>query len=181
MQVDMSGVPIPSSAPYRGRFAPSPTGPLHFGSLMAALGSWLLARHAGGQWLVRIEDLDPPREVAGAARQQLRTLAAFGLEPDGPVTWQHEHGARDHAALEQLVAAGHACKFVCKPFGVTPPIFPRRVDWYRQNRAFDIRKAKRDLGYKPLVGLREGLARTASWYRAEGYLTLPLTAPAGAP
>ena len=86
-----------------------------------------------------------------------------------------------HYPLLPLVAAGHACKFVCKPFGVTPPIFPRRVDWYRQNRAFDIRKAKRDLGYKPLVGLREGLARTASWYRAEGYLTLPLTAPAGAP
>ena len=111
MQVDMSGVPIPSSAPYRGRFAPSPTGPLHFGSLLAALGSWLLARHAGGQWLVRIEDLDPPREVAGAARRQLRTLSAFGLEADGAVTWQHEHGARYFAALEQLLATGHA--FAC--------------------------------------------------------------------
>ena len=69
-----------------------------------------------------------------------------------------------------LLLAGHVCEQLCKPFGITPPIFPRRVDWYRQNRAFDIRKAKRDLGYRPLVGLTEGLARTANWYRTEGYL-----------
>jgi 2-alkyl-3-oxoalkanoate reductase len=78
-----------------------------------------------------------------------------------------------HYPLFPLVAAGHICETICKPFGVTPPIFPRRVDWYRQNRAFDIRKAKKDLGYRPLVGLTEGLARTASWYRSEGYLPLP--------
>ena len=96
---------------YRGRFAPSPTGPLHFGSLVAALGSWLLARHAGGEWLVRVEDLDPPREVAGAAAGQLRVLAAFGLESDGPVLWQSTRGEAYQAALDRLMASGHA--FAC--------------------------------------------------------------------
>jgi 2-alkyl-3-oxoalkanoate reductase len=58
----------------------------------------------------------------------------------------------------------------CKPFGIVPPIFPRRVDWYRQNRAFRIDKAKRDLGYQPRVGIDEGLRRTAEWYRQENLL-----------
>lgn len=75
-----------------------------------------------------------------------------------------------HYPVWPLVAAGHVCERVCKPFGVTPPIFPRRVDWFRQNRAFDISRAKRDLGYQPRVGLDEGLRRTAQWYRKEGYL-----------
>lgn len=88
---------------YRGRFAPSPTGPLHLGSLLAAFGSWLLARHAGGQWLVRIEDVDPPREVAGAAASQLATLAAFGLLPDLPVCYQSQRHALYQAALDSLL------------------------------------------------------------------------------
>jgi nucleoside-diphosphate-sugar epimerase len=86
-----------------------------------------------------------------------------------------------HYPLAPLIAVGHVCETICKPFGITPPIFPRRVDWYRQNRAFDISKAKRDLGYRPAVGLSEGLARTASWYRAEGYLPMPAATPASAP
>lgn len=87
-----------------GRFAPSPTGPLHFGSLAAALASWLDARAAGGRWLVRIEDLDPPREVPGAADDILRTLERWGLYWDGEVVYQSR---RAHAYAEALRLLGH--------------------------------------------------------------------------
>ena len=75
-----------------------------------------------------------------------------------------------HYPVLPLVATGHVLEFVCKPFKITPPIFPRRVDWYRQNRAFRIDRAKRDLGYVPRIGIDEGLRRTATWYRQEGLL-----------
>uniref|UniRef100_UPI003F7D2957 tRNA glutamyl-Q(34) synthetase GluQRS n=1 Tax=Xanthomonas sp. 0924 TaxID=2835534 RepID=UPI003F7D2957 len=99
--------------PYRGRFAPSPTGPLHFGSLLAAFGSWLLARHAGGQWCVRIEDIDPPRAEPGASARQLRTLAAFGLHSDLPVLYQSERHAQYDAAVTTLLEAGLAFECSC--------------------------------------------------------------------
>lgn len=93
---------------------------------------------------VRIEDL------------VLRAANALGVEVKIP-----------HYPVWPVVMAGHVCETICKPFGIAPPIFPRRVDWYRQNRAFTIDKARRDLGYEPRVGLDEGLRRTAEWYRAE--------------
>ena len=96
---------------YRGRFAPSPTGPLHFGSLVAALGSYLDARHQGGEWLVRMEDLDPPREIAGAADAILRTLDVFGLDWDGPVVYQSQRNEYYSAALEELAHLG--CIYHC--------------------------------------------------------------------
>ena len=102
-----------ASSAYIGRFAPSPTGPLHLGSLLAALGSWLRARQAGGAWRVRIEDLDPPREVPGAALAQLRTLQAFGLEADGEVLWQSRRGDLYAAALARLLADGRAFECHC--------------------------------------------------------------------
>ena len=90
---------------YRGRFAPSPTGPLHFGSLVAAVASWLDARAAGGEWLLRIEDLDAARTVAGMADDILRTLEAFGLHWDGEVAWQSRRTDLYEAALARLRAA----------------------------------------------------------------------------
>ena len=94
------------TAGYRGRFAPSPTGALHSGSLVAALASWLDARAHGGVWLVRVEDLDPPREVAGASRQIIDALAAFGLVADEPPVFQSARGELYLQALGRLQAAG---------------------------------------------------------------------------
>jgi glutamyl-Q tRNA(Asp) synthetase len=90
---------------YRGRFAPSPTGPLHFGSLVSALASWLDARAHEGVWLVRIEDIDGPRTVPGAAEDILATLDQFGLWADEPPTWQSERIGRYKQALDHLRGA----------------------------------------------------------------------------
>jgi nucleoside-diphosphate-sugar epimerase len=75
-----------------------------------------------------------------------------------------------HYPILPLIIAGHICEKLCKPFKIAPPIFPRRVDWFRQNRAFKIDKAKKELGYRPKVDIDEGLRRTAEWYRQEGYI-----------
>ncbi|NNF67645.1 MAG: tRNA glutamyl-Q(34) synthetase GluQRS [Gammaproteobacteria bacterium] len=98
---------------YTGRFAPSPTGPLHFGSLIAALGSFLQARSQGGNWLVRIEDIDAPREVAGSADLILRTLDAFGLHWDHAVLYQSSRLDAYRAAVDQLLQARQAYRCVC--------------------------------------------------------------------
>ena len=100
-------------AKYTGRFAPSPTGPLHAGSLVAALASWLDARAHQGRWLVRIEDVDMPRCVPGASQTLLRQLADCGLLPDEPPVWQSQRGALYQQALDQLAAAGLAYPCGC--------------------------------------------------------------------
>jgi glutamyl-Q tRNA(Asp) synthetase len=109
-------MPTLISAPpvrYVGRFAPSPTGPLHAGSLVAALASWLDARAQGGQWLLRIEDIDLPRCVPGADAIIVQQLAACGLRPDAAPLYQSQRSAFYQAALEQLIAAGLAYPCAC--------------------------------------------------------------------
>jgi len=98
---------------YTGRFAPSPSGPLHAGSLVAALASWLDARAHGGRWLLRIEDLDAPRTAPGADVEIGRQLAALGLVPDAPPVWQSQRGALYERALQRLRNAGLAYPCGC--------------------------------------------------------------------
>ncbi len=103
---------------YIGRFAPSPTGLLHIGSLLTAMASYADARAHGGKWLVRMEDLDPPREMAGAAAHILHTLEAFGFEWDGEVVYQSRRHELYHAALGRLKASG-----------LVYPCYCSRKDW----------------------------------------------------
>lgn len=118
---------------YVGRFAPSPTGPLHFGSLVAAIASWLDARAAHGRWLVRIEDVDEPRTVAGAIDEILRALEDLGLEHDGEIVRQSARKALYAGALESLRRAGHLYRCDCSRReiadsalrGPEGPIYPR--------------------------------------------------------
>ena len=102
-----------ASQTYRGRFAPSPTGPLHFGSLVAAVGSYLDARANNGEWLLRIEDVDEPRTVPGAADDILRTLETFGFEWDGEVVTQSRRLDLYHAALVRLQLDGEVYPCAC--------------------------------------------------------------------
>jgi glutamyl-Q tRNA(Asp) synthetase len=105
---------------YRGRFAPSPTGDLHFGSLLVALGSWVRARTAGGTWLLRIEDLDPPREVPGAAVRQIEALARFGMPAEEPIEYQSQRTHRYADALARLRERGAAFDCRCSRSDLGP-------------------------------------------------------------
>lgn len=117
---------------YRGRFAPSPTGGLHFGSLITAVASFVDARSRGGEWLVRMEDLDRTREIPGAAARILDTLRALGLQWDGEVVFQSTRGAAYAAALERLSTTGATFRCACSRAdiartgrrGTEGPIYP---------------------------------------------------------
>lgn len=135
---------------YIGRFAPSPTGPLHFGSLIAATGGYLEARTHQGQWLVRIDDLDPPREQPGAAADILRTLEQFGFEWDGQVVYQSQRYSAYREALTQLTSAGYTYPCSCSrkeiaemgSSGPCGPVYPgtcRDSANRRDNRPISIR------------------------------------------
>jgi len=130
--------------PYIGRFAPTPSGYLHFGSLVAALASFLDARAAGGQWRVRMEDLDPPREVAGAQAAILDTLHAYGLQWDGDVVYQSQRHPHYAQVVERLLAQGLAYACTCsrkqlEPYQGVYPGFCRNVGHDVQDAAIRLR------------------------------------------
>ena len=101
------------SEPYRGRFAPSPTGPLHAGSLVAALASFLDARHHGGIWRLRFDDIDPPRAVPGSKQAIMAALRDHGLHWDEPILYQSEHSERYESALQTLWQLGYLFRCIC--------------------------------------------------------------------
>ncbi len=110
-------------------------------------------RGVGGTYLIADEEYYPIEEIVRQVGEALGVPVKIRRFPITP-----------------LVVTGHVMETVCRPFRITPPIFPRRVDWYRQNRAFDISRAKQELGYSPRVPLLEGLRRTGEWYREQGLL-----------
>ena len=160
---------MPSSTNYRGRFAPSPTGPLHFGSLVAAVGSYLDAKHHHGTWLVRMEDLDTPRCMPGAAQDILRTLEAFGLHSDEPVLYQSQRTAAYEEALHKLQAMGavYPCCCTRKEIadsalnGIEGPVYPdtcrHGIPAGREGRAWRVRTNISPFD-KPVLSNVEGLS-----------------------
>lgn len=138
---------------YCGRFAPTPSGPLHFGSLIAALASYLDARHAQGIWRVRIEDIDPPRSPPGADAEILRQLEAFGLHWDGSVRYQSDRDIAYQAALERLAELGLAYPCSCSrkewhAYGVYPGWCRDGVRHPERAVAWRLRS---DLGTRPVI------------------------------
>lgn len=121
---------------YRGRFAPTPSGPLHLGSLFAAVVSWLDARHHNGDWLVRIDDLDPPREAPGAATAILKTLERHGLHWDESVSYQSQHQQRYEARLATLAQQRHLFWCRCSRRELKGlPVYPGHCRSFQQPRA----------------------------------------------
>jgi glutamyl-Q tRNA(Asp) synthetase len=137
---------------YCGRFAPSPTGDLHFGSLVAAVGSYARARSLGGRWLLRIEDLDPPREVTGAAQRQLDAMRRFGLLADGPVRYQSRSDAAHRRILAGLLESGAAFPCACtrrdlRPDGRYPGTCRKGIPEGRRARSVRLRVTDEDIGF----------------------------------
>ncbi len=138
---------------YVGRFAPSPTGPLHFGSAITAIGSYLCARAAGGRWQVRIDDIDPARELPAAHDSILRTLARLGLEWDGPVSYQSTRREQHQAAVEALLGKGAAYRCTCSRQRVAGTRYPGTCR--TQHPAANVRHAVRVLVPVGLVVVRD--------------------------
>ncbi|WP_448508882.1 tRNA glutamyl-Q(34) synthetase GluQRS [Immundisolibacter sp.] len=174
-----------------GRFAPSPSGALHLGSLLAAVGSYLAARHVGGRWLLRIDDLDPPRVAPGAIDAIQRSLQAHGLLWDGEVLYQSRCGEAYRAALERLRAAGLTYPCACTRrelaaiarAGVDGLVYPGTcrtgLASGRMARALRLRVPDAEIGFYDAVqgDYRQNLARAVGDFalqRADGLIAYQL-------
>jgi len=140
--------PTPCPVPVVGRFAPSPTGELHFGSLVSAVGSFLEAKASGGKWLLRIEDLDPPREVAGSARRIIKDLQNLGMQPDGQILYQSSRFDAYGAHVNQLLESGLAYPCACTrkdlpASGIYPGTCRKGIGGGKKPRAVRFRVADR--------------------------------------
>jgi len=172
------------SLSYRGRFAPSPTGDLHFGSLVAAVGSYLQARVNAGQWLLRVEDLDPPREVPGSARRIIDDLARFGMEPDEPVLYQSTRTNLYQQAVNRLLSEDKAywcgCSRSAMPAdGIYPGTCRNGLPADKQPRAVRLRVDHQELVFRDRIqGLvNQDLARQVGDFiirRADGLIAYQL-------
>ncbi|MEZ5589642.1 MAG: tRNA glutamyl-Q(34) synthetase GluQRS [Gammaproteobacteria bacterium] len=148
-----------SQPPYTGRFAPSPTGPLHFGSLIAAVGSYLEARSRQGRWFVRIEDVDRPRIVPGAADAILRALERYGFCWDGPVLYQSQRLTLYQEALETLLKSGWAYPCSCtrreiaalSPQRIYPGLCRKGVLRPDRPQTIRVRTHTRQIGFRDTV------------------------------
>lgn len=165
--------------PYRGRFAPSPTGDLHFGSLVAAVASYLEARRAGGEWLVRVEDIDPPRVIRGSARRILSDLQRLGMQPHGEVLYQSTRTQAFEDVIERLVDEGHAYWCGCSradlpASGVYPGTCRDGMAGGRRRRSVRLRTDGARVRFHDAVQgeVRENLEETVGDFvirRADGY------------
>lgn len=149
---------------YRGRFAPSPTGPLHFGSLITATASYLQALSAGGEWLLRIEDIDPPREQPGAAAEIIATLSAHKFQWTGPVQHQSTHQSRFEAILKSMLDSDLAFRCTCSRkqvraqarIGRIGPVYPgtcrtRQLNSDTENTAIRLRTGEHAITFEDRV------------------------------
>lgn len=151
---------------YTGRFAPTPSGYLHFGSLVAALASYLDARAAGGRWLLRMEDLDPPREMPGAQKAILQALEAYGFEWDGEMVRQSERLDVYNEVIARLWQDGHAYACICsrkqlQPFAGLYPGFCREAGRATDDAAIRLRVPEREIAFNDRVQgeFRQNLSR----------------------
>ncbi len=169
-----------SATIYRGRFAPSPTGPLHAGSLVAALASWLDARAHGGQWLVRIEDVDVPRTVAGATERILQQLSDCGLVSDEAVVLQSTRSTLYQQALDQLVTAQRAYPCCCSRKDITTAIAAQGRNRERHGELVYPGTCRLGMRVTPPADAAEPSPRTPAWrFLTEALKTNRPTAPVG--